>query len=354
MELALYHPGHGYYEGNSTRVGKPGDFFTSVSVGCLFGELLAFQFSEWLGAAGAPAPGQIVEAGAHAGQLAADILGWFRAWRPECFARLEYWIIEPSPRRQAWQELTLREFSGHVHWLPGLSAFPDPSSAPGIKGIIFANELLDAFPVHRLGWDAGARRWFEWGVRSEGDRFIWTRLPIAAQPHVAEPGFQAAFAPLEQLPPALLSVLPDGFTTEIAPRATTWWEQAAARLQQGRLLTIDYGLSAEQFFAPQRADGTLRTYHRHQAGPDLLAQPGEQDLTAHVNFTALAAAGVAAGLDSPALQSQAQFLTRIAEQSWPPAARFGEWTPARTREFQTLTHPEHLGRPFQVLVQSRP
>ena len=365
MELALYHPVHGYYERDASAIGRRGDFFTSVSVGSLFGELLAFQFSEWLAAAPefaaacrpsvgrASAGCQIVEAGAHDGRLAADILGWVRAQRPELFAALQYRIIEPSPRRQARQAASLREFTAQVRWSSSLSDFPDPPAGPGINGVIFANELLDAFPVHRVGWDSAARRWFEWGVRSEGDGFVWARLPVAGGGRVSNSAFRLACAELEALDPELLAVLPDGFTTEIAPAATAWWRQAATGLRRGRLLTIDYGLSAEQFFTPPRAGGTLRTYHRHQAGVDLLAQPGTQDLTAHVNFTVLAAAGEAAGLRTEGRLSQARFLTRIAENTWSPEACFGAWTPARTRQFQTLTHPEHLGRSFEVLVQRR-
>ena len=361
MELALYHPIHGYYERTAPTVGRQGDFFTSVSVGSLFGELLAFQFAEWLAELGtrnaqrgqADAPLQIVEAGAHDGRLAADILGWLHASRPELFAILDYRIVEPSPRRRARQEETLRAFAGRVRWFAQLSELAVAPPSPGINGVLFANELLDAFPVHRFGWDGAARRWFEWGVRCDNDRFVWVRLPVPDEFPASSLGFRDSLAELETLNPELLAVLPDGFTTEIAPAATAWWRQAAASLRHGRLLTLDYGLTTEQFFTPSRAGGTLRAYHRHQAGADLLTQPGEQDLTAHVNFTALAAAGEAAGLRTEGRPSQAQFLTRIAEKTWPPDARFGEWTPARSRQFQTLTHPEHLGRPFQVLLQAR-
>ena len=155
------------------------------------------------------------------------------------------------------------------------------------------------------------------------------------------------------LAPELLAVLPDGFTLELCPAARHWWRQAAAALRHGQLLTLDYGLTAEQILAPERSQGTLRAYHRHRVSPDLLAHPGDQDLTAHVNFTQLQLAGESAGLRTDSLSSQTQFLTAIAGQTWESASRFGEWTPSLTRQFQTLTHPEHLGRPFRVLVQSR-
>jgi SAM-dependent MidA family methyltransferase len=153
--------------------------------------------------------------------------------------------------------------------------------------------------------------------------------------------------------PELLEVLPDGFTTEVCPAAETWWREAAELLKRGRLLTFDYGLNADEFFAPHRVNGTLRAYHRHHLNADLLANPGEQDLTAHVNFTALQQAGEVAGLKTESLQTQAQFLIGIGRRAWSAENAFGPWSRKLGREFQTLTHPQHLGRAFRVLAQSR-
>ena len=124
-------------------------------------------------------------------------------------------------------------------------------------------------------------------------------------------------------------------------------------LEYGRLVTIDYGLTADEFLVPERMQGTARAYSHHQASRDVLADPGEQDITAHVNFTAIQTAGQLAGLRTDAFMTQAQFLTGIAGRVWKSGASFGAWTPERTRQFQTLTHPEHLGQSFRVLVQSR-
>ena len=124
-------------------------------------------------------------------------------------------------------------------------------------------------------------------------------------------------------------------------------------MNEGTLLTFDYGLTAEEFFVPHRAKGTLRAYHGHRPNDDLLANVGEQDLTAHVNFTALQSAGESAGLKTEGLFSQAEFLKRVAESAWRAQSAFGGWTAGRTRQFQTLTHPEHLGRSLEVLVQTR-
>ncbi|MBE0545330.1 MAG: SAM-dependent methyltransferase [Verrucomicrobia bacterium] len=354
MELALYCPDCGYYEKENDSLGRRGDFYTSVNVGRLFGELLAFQFAAWLAEPGACksdpqfAPCQLVEAGAHHGQLAKDVLTWLREQRLALFESLEYWILEPSATRRAKQAETLREFVDKLNWAGtpaelGAQLRHRAQPAPGVCGIIFSNELLDALPVHRLGWDAKRGEWFEWGVTWREGRFGWTRL--AAIPQASPLTLQAS--------PELLDMLPDGFTTEICPAAVAWWREAAQILQHGKLLTIDYGLSAEEFLTVHRARGTLRAYYRHRLTDDVLAQPGEQDLTAHVNFTAVQSAGEAAGLLTKSTQTQARFLTDIARRAWEEGSGFGLWTPDRTRQFQTLTHPEHLGRAFRVVVQAR-
>ncbi len=338
MELALYAPRLGYYERASQRVGRAGDFYTSVSVGGLFGELLAFQFAEWL-ETGVLGKCHLVEAGAHDGKLAADILGHLQKFRPQLFERLEYCIVEPSFTRQKWQRETLAGFAGKVTWFDSLATLPS------VCGVVFSNELLDAFPVHRIGWDASAQQWFEWGVRWENDRFVWARMMEAEA--------KALRNKTLHIPRELRAVLPDGFTTEICPAAAEWWSAAASKLECGRLLTIDYGLLAEEFYAPNRAGGTLRAYAQHRVCDDPLANPSEQDLTASINFTVLQMMGELAGLKSAPLATQAQFLTRIFGATILAKERFAEWSSVRTRQFQTLTHPEHLGRPFRVLVQSR-
>ncbi|HEV2207150.1 MAG TPA: SAM-dependent methyltransferase [Verrucomicrobiae bacterium] len=357
MHLALYCPVYGYYEKEPDNIGRRGDYFTSVSVGGLFGELLACQFAGWLEeltAATDPRPGPLalVEAGAHRGELARDILNWLRQHRSALFERTRYWIVEPSARRQQWQQATLAEFGDKVCWVPSLGAAAQgtqgPENSAPLRGVIFSNELLDAFPVHRLGWDRTRQEWFEWGVTSEQGHFRWTRL---------EPPRWLLQCCRRQIPvtelEALKPVLPDGFTVEIAPSATRWWRCAAQRLGAGKLMTIDYGLTRNELLLPHRTAGTLRAYRQHQLSPDVLADPGEQDLTAHVNFAALETAGLGVGLQPSQLTTQAQFLTGIAARTWSGEWEFGEWTPERRRQFQTLTHPQHLGQAFRVLVQGR-
>jgi SAM-dependent MidA family methyltransferase len=372
MQMALYCPVYGYYEKESDNIGSTGDFFTSQSVGPLFGQLLAFQFSEWLtcpefvrsvhrlapasGSFASPPleeragerrpPTHLVEAGAHEAFLARDILTWIEAHRPALFQTLEYWLIEPSQFRRSRQQQALAPFAGKVHWAERLPApgFAQQATDPPIfRGIIFSNELLDAFPVHRLGWDAQQHSWFEWGVTFHNDQFVWTRLSRLSSE-------AAQLAP--EVPEELSRVLPDGFTTEVSPSALEWWRQAAASLAHGKLLAIDYGLEAHEFLEPHRAQGTLRAYRRHRPAADILENPGQQDITAHVNFSVLRDVGQSFGLVSEPLQTQAQFLTRIFEKVAKGQPDSSEWTQGQTRQFQTLTHPDHLGRAFRVLMQT--
>jgi SAM-dependent MidA family methyltransferase len=322
MEHALYEPGLGYYE-TQREVGRKGDFITSVSVGKLFGELLAFQFAQWLEVIDGSI--QLVEAGAHNGLLFCDILNTLKQWHPTVYERFSVIIVEPSKQHHQWQAETLAEHERKVEWH---CEFPRE-----LRGVFFCNELLDAFPVQRLGWDAKGKTWFEWGVASDGDRFVWRRmenLPIQF-------GFEEG--------------LLDGYVTVLSTRSRYFWGRVSNALRQGRIMAFDYGLEADAFFVPPRKDGTLRAYYRHQIVDDLLAQVAEQDLTASVNFTAIRNVGESAGLESEPMLTQEQFLMDVFEKTLKQPDRFPEWTAKRRRQFQTLVHPEHLGRQFQVLQQ---
>lgn len=411
MELALYCPVYGFYEAEGDKIGRGGDFYTSVSVGPLFGQLLAYQIARWRQAC--PGPQTILEAGAHRGDLARDILRWLRDFQPDLFARTLYLIVEPSPRRKSWQQATLREFAGQVQWAttlddlarsPGRAGSPSwpppppPGTAgspsqplppphtkalsPAIRGVILSNELLDAMPVHRFAWDAAAQHWYEWGVTVDEKGFAWAPLapakPVPLEPPQPVPQNQPpaerdwAAALLSALTDAagrgehclvpgeawreaeqLFSVLPHGFVIEVCPAARRWWSQAAESLYHGHLVTFDYGCLARDLFVPERTNGTLRAFRRHTASSDLLINPGEQDLTAHVNFSEIQSAGEAAGLHTEAFTTQEQFLTKLAAHAWQDDAASPGQIQARTRQFHTLTHPQHLGRAFRVLIQRR-
>jgi SAM-dependent MidA family methyltransferase len=359
MELALYCPDFGYYEQQKDNVGRRGDFYTSASTGELFGELLAFQFADWLEELKiANYELRIVEAGAHDGKLAKDILNWLQLNRPKLFEQLEYCIIEPSARRRKWQNETLKNFTSRIRWFSNFSGLVRRDSVEPklkkIRGIIFSNELLDAFPVRRLGWNAREKKWFEWGVAHAGGRFVWERmahspsLRVSLKAHIVCPFPPSAFL---NIPMSLWEVLPDDYTIEIHTAAENWWRESAGILERGKLLTIDYGFTADEMFLPARTNGTLRGYFRHHPADDILANVGEQDLTAHVNFSAIQKVGEEAGLKTEMFSTQTKFLAQILEKTL--KEKSFEWSASRIRQFQTLTHPEHLGRAFRILVQAK-
>jgi SAM-dependent MidA family methyltransferase len=226
-----------------------------------------------------------------------------------------------------------------VKWAPDV-----PSLGKGqVSGLIFSNEFLDALPTHRLVWSAARQDWQEACVGMAGEALMWELRGVPAELAGSVP----------QVPAELAKVLPDGFKIEICPAAAAWWQAAASSLRRGKLLTLDYGLTSEQRFEPRFAQGTLRAFARHHAAADLLHQPGGQDLTAHVNFSDLTEAGRAAGLRTERLTRQGLFLTEIMVRARQTGKSLEPWDSIKTRQFQTLTHPEHLGHKFQVLVQAR-
>jgi len=386
MELALYCPIHGYYEQKQDTIGRRGDFYTSVSVGSVFGELLAWQFAEWLlaievakklvgvnetrqkspcsksaeGGSGQHVPAKtgrmlIIEAGAHNGTLAKDILSWLRLHRPTVFQRLDYCIIEPSLRRRTWQQAVLVGLEKKVRWVSNLRELSTSNqsathcSEPNIDGIIFSNELLDSFPVHRYGWDAKKQEWFEWGVVVRDGEFAWTRLSEKKSGGNLDLAKHPGLAALR----VLQEHLPHEFMIEVSPAAENWWREAGKLLNCGHLLSFDYGFTAAEMLAPERRHGTLRSYHQHQSGWDVLENPGKQDLTAHVNFEAIQEVGEQVGLQTQTVSTQEEFLTRLFAQACKAERGFHKWDSKRIRQFQTLIHPDHLGTRYRVLLQTR-
>ena len=342
MEVALYHPQYGYYE-SDRRVGRSGDFYTSVSAGELFAELLAREFQSWVRDAAVRCPVVWVECGAHHGQFAFDFCSVLSRVAPDLWRGFTYHIIEPSSSRRSRQQEHLASFEGKCLWVGDL----EEMAPRGVVGTLFSNELLDAMPVTRVGWSAGDRRWFEWGVSVDQGVFSWARRPLQRSGEVAlhQALGRVCGDPAAESWDSFLEVIPDGFTLDLGLTACGWWEKAASKLARGRLMTFDYGLSTRELFSPSRASGTLRAYRNHRLEKSVLERPGEQDLTAHLDFDALDAAGRRSGLSTAARMSQGHYLTRI-------VAGMDGWNPSRIRQFQTLTHPAHLGSTHSAFVQS--
>ena len=325
MAAALYHPELGYYARKTRQVGRSGDFFTSVSVGPLFGELLARRFLREWRESGSPVRWRIIEFGAHDGTLAADILGALARLETAAFAALEYAIPEPLPLLQAAQRRTLAKFPGKIQFI----ADPAELAADPLPGIAFGNELLDALPFHLVEWQAGG--WCDCHVAIDArGEFIWeTRASSLPQLGLLGENF------------------PEGYRTEIRTSYRDFLEPLTRCLSSGLLLWPDYGFARPEYYQPERTAGTLRTFSKHRVAENPLIAPGEIDITAHVDFTAVAEAAMALGCVPLLFQNQGAWLTAVG-RDW-LLAQEGEPDRVALRQFQTLTHPAHLGGSFHVL-----
>ncbi len=332
MAAALYHPELGYYAREPRQVGRGGDFFTSVSVGPLFGELLARRFLKEWETLGSPGRWRIIECGAHDGTLAADILGAISRVRPAAFASLEYAISEPLPRLQAAQRETLAGFQGKTRFLTNASElFADP-----LPGVAFGNELLDALPFHVVEWHSS--RWHECRVAVQGGVFVWEN-----KHEIFDPALVSALAPLG-------TDFVDGYRTEIRTNLQDFLIPLTRCLTSGLLVWPDYGFARPELYHPDRTQGTLRTFSKHHAAEDPLKDVGEIDITAHVDFTAVAEAAIALGLVPTCFNHQGTWLTETS-RDW-LLTQDGNLNAGLLRQFQTLTHPAHLGGSFHVLELS--
>ena len=330
MATALYHPDLGYYARGGHQVGRGGDFFTSVSVGPLFGELLARRFlQEWV-QLGRPSRWRIIESGAHDGTLARDVLGALSKLAPEAFVALEYVIPEPLPRLQDAQSQNLECFKNSLNWVGQLSElWGDP-----LPGIAFGNELLDALPFHVIEWKGAA----------------WQECWVENHP---ETGFQWAVpreitdAALARATSRLGRDFPEGYRTELRTNFGEFLAPLLRCLSSGLLIWPDYGFARPEYYHVARRTGTLRTFSKHRAAEDPLVRPGEIDITAHVDFTAVAEAAMQLGCVPGIFKNQGAWLTEIARE-WLLSLE-GDLQPAQMKQFQTLCHPAHLGGNFQVL-----
>jgi SAM-dependent MidA family methyltransferase len=331
MELALYHPELGYYPTGKNRVGKEGDFLTSVSTGSLFGRLLAHSFIDTWEQIGRPEPFDLVEIGANHGQLFGDVAQAIAQIAPDLFAIARFRIVEPFPKLREIQQEHLR--GNKVEWSINLQELADES----VTGVIWSNELFDSLPVHRL--QKFPHGWAEAYVSHGEEGFGWTVGTTTYDPADAPAGFPA------------WSDLADGFTTELWPHADFWQGELARVLARGRVVTIDYGFPATELYASHRKSGTLQAYHRHKRTNNLLARAGEQDITAHVNFTALIESGKKAGLGEMCFMTQERFLMNVLKTM--PPADLERWSASEKKQFNTLVHPDMLGHVFKVLIQEK-
>ena len=335
MELALYAPGLGYYSGGARKFGPGGDFITAPELTPLFGQALAAQVEQVMRAS-APA---LIEVGAGTGLLAADLL--LELERRDCLPE-RYGILELSGELRERQFDTLAAKAPHlaarVQWL---DALPER-----FAGAVVANEVLDVMPVHLVV--SRAEGLFERGVAIAADaagvrRLCWADVPAAGA--VAE-GARALALPVPQS---------GEYVTELNLAGKAWVAAWAERLQAGALLLIDYGYPRAEYYLPSRSGGTLLCYYRHHAHGDPFLWPGLNDITAFVDFTAVAEAGFEAGLDVQGYTTQAQFLFNcgVLECLERRGARESADYIRAARAVQRLTAPQEMGELFKVIALSR-
>lgn len=338
MDMVLYHPEYGYYMSKMARIGKEGDYYTSTDVHKAFGGCIMRQIEEMQVVLG-QSPLNIVEVGAGKGLLCLDILLSAQEKAPELFETIKYFIIEKSPdfiERQR-KRLEGSGLSDKVSWVGDFKeALPD-----GI-GIVISNELIDAFPVHKVRFSNGL--WEEIYVTLKDDELV----EIGGSPAKKEIGNFLARLP---------GPFEEGYTTEVNLRGVVWIKGVGNNLDKGFVITIDYGYPRMELYSPERNRGTLMCYHKHQASEDPYVNIGEQDLTAHVDFTSLAEAGREGGLEITGFTDQTYFLMgcgieeefqKIEKMDESGLTGFGS-----NLALKKLLMPGGMGSTFKVLIQHK-
>jgi len=353
MEWALYHPQWGYYAAAPTKIGATGDFATSPHLGADFGELLAEQLIQMSQGFDPVQPLTLVEMGAGQGLLAKDVLTYLGDRAPGLLARSEYWIVERAAaliQEQQQQLQGVMQAGVTVRWC-GLEDLPS-----AIVGCVFSNELVDAFPVHQ--------------VIRQGEQLQEIYVTLAANATSESPEFVETVGDLStprladylaQLGVDLLSDrYPEGYRTEVNLAAVDWIATVAQQIERGYIITIDYGYPSDRYYHPLRTEGTLQCYYRHRHHSNPYLYIGEQDITSHVNFTALAHYGTKAGLQTVGLTKQGLFLMALGlgdrlvqlSQSNATDSATIQTVLQRRDALQGLINPMGLGN-FGVLIQQK-
>ncbi len=342
MQLALYHDEYGYYSRSKQKIGKEGDFYTSVSVGEIFGGVLADVFAEMVDSFQGDSPLFLVEFGGGTGDLTRQILQAWEKDYPKLLSSIQPIMIEKSPYHQKLQQEKLSNYG--VTWFQDYKEFI--SQVGRVKGVVFSNELLDAFPVYVIEYQDG--NWKEVRVGwDDSSSHLCERLEQLTQPEVLK------FLQREQK--SIPKV--EGYRIEVNAAAEEWLADTANGLAEGYLVTIDYGYLRENLYIPQRKRGTLLCYYRHTAADNPFYQLGEQDITTHINFSSLMEAGEKHGLENLGFYTQSQFLinggilTKLQEhQETDP---FNGVITKQNRAIRQLIMPGGMGDTFKVLVQGK-
>jgi SAM-dependent MidA family methyltransferase len=338
MELALYHPQFGYYmrapEQAPERIGWRGDFYTSSDVHPILGQALAKQAEQMDQLLGQPDPFTVVEMGPGKGLLAQQFLSACQRNSRSFLQRLQYVLIERSPTMQAAQRKNLAPWlnqPGLLTWGEGLERLP----SHGVTGLFFSNELIDSFPVHRI--QVTPTGTMELGVDYRDGRFVECLMPLSSDT-------------LAHHLRRVSADWPEGYRTEVNLHAVDWVKQVARHLNRGFVLTIDYGHTAQDLYRPDRKDGTFLCYSKQSINADPFEGVGDQDMTAHVDFSNLAMAGEAQGFQTTGFTNQLSFLMGLNVEQM-----LSDLEP-ESPEFRAAIHllkPNGMGTTFKILVQHK-
>ncbi|MBD2490513.1 class I SAM-dependent methyltransferase [Aulosira sp. FACHB-615] len=352
MDMVLYHPEHGYYASKAVNIGfKGGDFFTSVSLGADFGELLAEQFVQMWEILGQPRTYSLVEMGAGQGLLALHILNYYQRHYPDFLPALDYVIVEKSPELQQEQQQRLQNYP--VRWC-NLVDIPSNS----ITGCFFSNELVDAFSVHQFILQTGELREIYVTLPSDVEQNEnYLLLEGEFQEIIGETSTPQLTKYFELIGIDLTAkVYPDGYRSEINLAALDWLSIVADRLQRGYVVTVDYGYPAHRYYNPRRSQGTLQCYYQHRYHNNPYINLGRQDITAHVDFTALELWGEQCGLTKIGFTQQGLFLMALGLGDSIASLSHQDIAIAqllqRRESLHKLIDPTGLGG-FGVLIQSK-
>jgi SAM-dependent MidA family methyltransferase len=333
MRECLYHPVHGYYSKAESK--RFADYYTSVDVHPIFARLLARQFAEMWQSLDRPEEFTLVEAGAGVGRFAAQVLDFSSVKLPEFYGALRYVAVERSAWRREHATIAAKRHADAEKFRASAEVPPHIAA-----GCFFSNELVDALPVHRVVMDSGTLK--EVLVGFPDGRFVDVVAPVstcAITEYFAAQGI----------------ALCEGQYAEAGLEACDWISEVGRRLARGYVLTIDYGHPARDLFDDHHMRGTLLAYQNHRVSEEFYASPGEQDLTAHVNFTALESWGKRSGLETAGLTSQTAFLLALGKgNEFADLYDQGQTDAQRTKarlQLKTLIHPEGMGERFQVLIQ---
>ncbi len=334
MDMALYYPELGYYTSPQEKIGGFGDFYTASELDRAFGELLGKQFVEIYNKIGEESF-RIVEIGAGKGYLAFDILKFIQENYPEVFKKTTYTIIEKSPYHIKTQKEILSIFE-NVEWVQDIIDFEDGS----ITGVVFSNELFDSFPVHL--------------IRKIKGKIYEVFIKVDEENNVQEVLKEASEEILRYI--SQLSIdIPEGMQTEINLDAADYIQKIGKKLKKGFVITVDYGYPSAELYKPYRMKGTILCYYRHRYSENFYENVGMQDITSHVNFSALKYYGMIAGLDFTGFTDQAHFLTNLGlMEIFEKLQEKNDYESfERLNRLKTLVLPKGMGEKFKVLVQHK-